>query len=117
MLDDQCLRSHGQDFLCGSRQVGFCSQHFGFTIVDHQNVDQAQCLAKLRVGAADPIIHGIAAGQFDAGEPAAHCGLQTGIDIGQEQKIGIFVLRRDTRLEVLKDVQVREVGLGFVEII
>ena len=84
MLDDQSLRSHGENLLRRSRQIGFTGQHLGLAVVDHENVDQAQSFAQLRIGAADPVVHGVAAGQLSAGQFAAHRGLQAGMNIGQE---------------------------------
>ena len=117
VLDDQRLRAHGQHFLRGARQVGFVGQHLGFGVVDQQDIDQLQRFREFLGRAFDPVIHGVAAGQAHTVHLAADIGLQRGLDVGQEQKLGVFVLFRNLRVESLEYVQVGEVGLRLVEVV
>ena len=116
VLDDQRLRAHGQHFLSGARQVFFIGQHFGFGVVDQQYVHQLQGFRQFLARALNPVIHGVASGEAHAVHLPPHVGLQGRLDVGQKQKLGVFVLLRNSRLKFLKHVQIGEVGLGFVEI-
>src|SRR5215469_5414940 len=48
---------------------------------------------------------------------ASDIGLQCRLDIGEEEKIGVFVFFGDARLERLEDIEVREVSLRFVQVV
>src|SRR5208283_5290849 len=117
VLDDQRLRAHGQNFLCGAGQVGLAGQHLRLGVVDQQHVHQLQGFGEFLRSAFNPVIHGIAAGKAHAVHLAPYVGLQSGLDVGQEQEVGVFVLVGDARLKSLKDIQIREVGFGFVEVV
>ncbi len=47
----------------------------------------------------------------------AHGGLQAGVDVAEKKNVAVAVLGRNSRLEFFEDVQLGEVGLGFVEVV
>ena len=48
VLDDQSLRPHSQHFLRGTRKIGLSCQHFGFTVIDQQDIHQLQGFVAIR---------------------------------------------------------------------
>src|SRR5215469_10405399 len=48
---------------------------------------------------------------------ASDIGLQCRLDIGEEEKIGVFVFFGDARLERLEDVEMSEVSFRFVQVV
>ena len=82
MLDHQRLRSHGQNLLRGSRQIGLVAEHLGFGVVNQKHIDQLQCFRKLFRRALDPVIHGVAAGEPYALHVAADARLQRRLYVG-----------------------------------
>ena len=117
VLHHQPARPAGQNFIGGARQAGIAGQHFGLGIVDQQHVDELQRLRQFLRLAVDPVIHGVAAHQPRVAHLPPHPGLQQGIDVGEEEKVGVEKFLRDLRVEILEDVQLGEVGLGFVEVL
>ena len=84
VLDDQSLRPHSQHFLRGTRKIGLSSQHFGFTVIDQQDIHQLQGFVQFAARTLNPKIHGVAAGKANLLHFAPDSGLQTGMDIGQK---------------------------------
>ena len=82
-----------------------------------KHVHELQCFGKFCRRAIDPVIHGVAAGEADALHLAAHVGLQCRLDVGQEEKVGVFVLLGDAGLKSFEDVEVGVVGFRFVEVV
>ena len=117
VLDDQRLRADGEDFAGGAGQAGFVGQHLGFAVVNQQNVHHAEGFAQLGVGALDPEIHGVAASQLYVRQVTADGCLQAGMDIAEKKDVAVAVLGGNSRLEFFEDVQVGEIGFGFVEIV
>src|SRR5580704_938262 len=117
MLDDQGLRPHGQYFLRGTQQVLVAGKHFGFGIVNQQNVDILQRLGEIFSETGDPEIHGIAAGKANTVHLFADLALQHRMNVGEEEELGIKIRLRNTRFEVLEDVELGEVGFRFIQIV
>src|SRR5579862_5132663 len=117
VLDDEGLWAHGENFVGGAWQVGFAGQHLGLGVVDQENVDQLQSFAEFLKGALDPVIHGVASREADAVHLVANVGLQSGLDIGEEKEIGVFVFLRNAGLKFFEDVQVGESSLRFVQVV
>ncbi len=99
MLDDQSLRTHGQNFVRGPGQIGFACEHLRFGVVDQQDVHELQRFRQLLERALDPVIHGVAAGQAYTIHLAANVGLQRRLDIREEKEFGVFVLCRECAAE------------------
>src|SRR5205823_5664301 len=117
VLDHQCLWSHGEHLARGPRQAAVIRQYFGLGVIDQQNVDDLECLQQFAAGTIDPEIHGVAAGEAHLIHFQSYGALQTWIDIAQKKKFRIRVLLRNMRLELFEDVQVREIGFRFVQVI
>src|SRR6266566_8802687 len=86
VLDNQRLRSEGEDLTGCAGQAGFFGQHLRLAVVDQKDIHQAQGLAELGLGALNPEIHGVAAGQFYVREFETNGGLQSGMNIAEEQE-------------------------------
>ena len=65
----------------------------------------------------DPVIHGVAGDELHIGHGFADAALQDGIDVGEEEKLGVAVGVGNLGLECGEDVEIGLVGLGFVEIV
>ena len=88
VLDDQRLRPHSENLVRGTQQVLLStSQHFGFAVVDQQNIYQPQGLTQLLARTLDPEVHGVAAGQAYAIHFFANSGLQAGMDVAEKQDL------------------------------
>ena len=64
----------------------------------------------------DPIVHGVAGHQLDGGHGIAHAALQHGIDVGEEEEIGIAIRVGNFGLERRKDVELGVMGFGLVQV-
>src|SRR5581483_396744 len=117
VLDHQCFRPHGDDFLRGPRKVCFMRQHLGFGVINQQHVDQFEGFGQFLGSAVDPIVHRVTAGEPYMVHVPAHVRLQRWLDVGQEQEISVFVFFGNTGLECLEYVEIGIVRFGFVEII
>ena len=73
-------------------------------VVDQKDIHQTQGFSEFGIGALNPEIHGVAAGQFYVREFEANGGLQRGMNVAEKQEFGFFVLGRNSRLEFLEDV-------------
>ena len=111
------LRPHRQDFLRRSRQVRLVRDHLGFSVVDQQHVDQFQHFGQLAGSAVDPEIHRVAARETNAVHLPPHRGLQRRVNVRQKQEVGVSVFLGNLGLELLEHVQLREVGLRFVQVV
>ena len=65
----------------------------------------------------DPIVHGVAGNELDAGHRLADAALEYGIDVGEKKKLGVGIRRRNLGLEGGEDVEFGGVGLGFVQVV
>src|SRR5580692_13159128 len=87
VLDDERLRSHGQNFLAGAEQVEFSRKTLGFGVVDQEHVDTLECFDQVGTRTVDPVVHGVAAGEANSVHLAANRSLQSGMNIAQEQEL------------------------------
>ncbi len=100
----------------GLQEVVVAGQHTGFGVVDEQHVETLEDLKQRGAMVLDPIIHGVAGNELDAGHGLAHAALQNRIDVGEEEKIGVAVNLGDFGLEGREDIQFGVAGLRLVEI-
>jgi hypothetical protein len=65
----------------------------------------------------DPVVHGVAGDELDVGHGFADAALEDGIDVGEEEEFGVAIGVGNLGLEGGEDVEVGDVGLGFVEVV
>ncbi len=116
VLDDQRARAESHDGARGLHEVVVAGQHARFSVVDEQNVEALENFKQGRAMVLDPVIHGVAGDELDAGHGLAHAALQDGIDVGEEEKLGVAIGVGDFGLEGGEDIELGVVGLGLVEI-
>src|SRR5258708_5265631 len=81
MLDDQCLRAHGKNFLGCSRQIRFPRKHLHFAIIDQQYVYQLKSFNKIIPESLDPVIHSVAASKAHIFQLVADSRLQCRMNV------------------------------------
>ena len=65
----------------------------------------------------DPVVHGVAADELDVGHFFADAALEDGIDIGEEEKLGVAIGLGNFGLEGGEDIEVGDVGFGFIQVV
>ncbi len=116
-LDDQDLRPHLQDFARHLHQVGLLNQLPGLAVVDHHDVHLLQYLEKGFAFSVDPEVHRVQGHQLGRPGPLQHLQLKVGIDVRQEDQLGLAVMIRQLRLEPLEHIELRLQRDRLVELV
>jgi hypothetical protein len=114
MLDDQRFGAEGKNLSGGKDQAVLAGEELGFAIIDEKDIDFLQCFEQFGALDVNPEIHGVAADESYSGHFAAHVELQFGLDVGEEENLGVCVSGRNLGGEVFKNIEVGEISLGLV---
>src|SRR6185312_3345473 len=116
VLDDEALGAHFENLLGGADKIVVAGEELGFAVVDEQRVEAGEHAGEVGGVIVDPVIHGVAADEFGSRHFGAHISLKDGIDVGEEEVVGVLVFGGNARREALEDVQFRVEGLRLVEV-
>ena len=89
MLDDQDARAESHDSARGLNEVVVAGEHARFSVVDEEDVEALENFEQRGAMVLDPVVHGVAGDELDAGHGFAHAALQDGIDVGEEEEFGV----------------------------
>ena len=65
----------------------------------------------------DPVVHGVAGDELGVRHFGADVGLQDGIDVGEEEIVGVEIVGGDFGFEGGEDVEVGGEGFGRIEVV
>src|ERR1700728_2478626 len=116
VLDDEGLGAEGENAFGGADVVGLAAEHAGFVVVDDEDVELAENFEEVVAVGGDPVVHGVAGDEFCVGQLGADAGLQDGVDVGEEEVVGVAIGGGNFRFEVGKDVEVGGEGFGGAEV-
>ena len=116
MLDNQRVGAEGDDGARSLHEIVVAGQHADFGVVDEQHVEAFENFKQGRAMVLDPVVHGVAGDELDARHRFAHAALQHGIDVGEEEKVGVAIGVGNFGLEGGEDIQLGRARFGFVEI-
>ena len=86
-------------------------------IVDQQEVPVADGFQQLRAKIADPVVHGVAAGQAQVLHLRAHAALQAGLDVAQQQIARILIALGKLGIEIREHVEIGGQGDAVVHVV
>ena len=95
VLDDDGLGAELHDLLRGAEAVGFVGKHAGLAVVDEEDVEFLENLFEVVGVVGDPVVHSVAADHFDVRQGFADLELEDGVDVGEEEELGILEGRGD----------------------
>ncbi len=115
-FNDESMGANIEDLRSRFLQVGFAREHFGFAVVDEQEIPIADCRQKFIAEIFDPEVHGVAAGEANAVHLGSDAALQGGLDVSEQQVFFRTVAFREFRIEGGEDVQLSRQRFAIVHV-
>ena len=107
LLGDHDPRPEPERRAAGADEVRLVRELLELAVVEHQAVHRGERAAQGRLRDLDPQVHRVHGHEAGARALLAHLPLQVGLDVGQEQDVGVARRRGQLGLEVLEHVEVR----------
>ena len=117
LLDEHGLRALVHDPARRLHEVGTLGELARLAVVERDEVDMLEQFEHVGAPRLDPEVHRVAGDELGRLHLPQHLELETRVDVGEEDVLGVGELRRDLRLEVREDAEAGLEGLGRVEVV